>query len=95
MFFQRRKLVAAIFDGRHLGSTFLRETGGLSFARGEAFAGAEAELGPGQDIVVVARPEARELTEREGLAGIDASLAELLARAGLRSGRADPEEKRP
>jgi ribonuclease P protein component len=59
----------------------------------EAFAGAEAELSPGQDIVVVARPEARELTEREGLAGIDASLAELLARAGLRPGRDGSKEK--
>ena len=40
----------------------------------EAFARAEAELRPGQDVVVVARPEARELAEREGLAGMDASL---------------------
>jgi ribonuclease P protein component len=59
----------------------------------EAFAGAEAELCPGQDIVVVARPEARELTEREGLAGIDAALAELLARAGLSPGRDGPKEE--
>jgi ribonuclease P protein component len=51
----------------------------------EAFAGAEPELAQGQDIVLVARPQARELAEREGLAGIDASLAELIARAGLRS----------
>lgn len=50
----------------------------------EAFAGAEAELDPGQDIVVVARPQARELAEREGLAGIDASLSELIEKAGLR-----------
>jgi ribonuclease P protein component len=52
----------------------------------EAFAGAADELSPGQDIVVVARPQARELAEREGLAGIDASLTELIARAGLRAG---------
>jgi ribonuclease P protein component len=50
----------------------------------EAFAIAEGELTQGQDIVVVARPQARELAEREGLAGIDASLTELIARAGLR-----------
>jgi ribonuclease P protein component len=50
----------------------------------EAFASAESELNQGQDIVLVARPQARELAEREGLAGIDASLTELLARAGLR-----------
>jgi ribonuclease P protein component len=52
----------------------------------EAFAGAEDELSRGQDIVVVARPQARELAEREGFAGIDASLAELIAKAGLRKG---------
>jgi ribonuclease P protein component len=52
----------------------------------EAFAGAEPELSPGQDIVVVARPQVRELAEREGLAGIDAALGELIARAGLRPG---------
>jgi ribonuclease P protein component len=52
----------------------------------EAFAGAVDELSPGQDLVVVARPQARELAEREGLAGIDASLMELIARAGLRAG---------
>lgn len=50
----------------------------------EAFAGAEPELSPGQDIVVVARPQAGDLAEREGLAGIDAALAELIAKAGLR-----------
>jgi ribonuclease P protein component len=50
----------------------------------EAFAQAEGGLMPGHDIVVVARPPARELAEREGLAGVDASLAELLAKAGLR-----------
>jgi ribonuclease P protein component len=54
----------------------------------EAFAGAESGLTPGQDIVLVARPQARELAEREGLAGIDASLTELIARAGLRSAAA-------
>jgi ribonuclease P protein component len=54
----------------------------------EAFAGAVTELSPGQDIVVVARPQARELAEREGLSGIDASLTELIARAGLRAGLA-------
>ncbi len=54
----------------------------------EAFASAEPELTQGQDIVLVARPQARELAEREGLAGIGASLTELIARAGLRSASA-------
>jgi ribonuclease P protein component len=52
----------------------------------EAFEGVEAELGGGHDVVVVARPEARELAEREGLAGIDDALCDLLGRAGLRGG---------
>jgi ribonuclease P protein component len=49
----------------------------------EAFSHAENELLGGQDVVVVARPAAGELAEREGLAGVDASLAELIAKAGL------------
>jgi ribonuclease P protein component len=55
----------------------------------EAFAQAEGELIAGQDVVVVARPAAGELAEREGLAGVDASLTELIAKAGLRTGSAD------
>jgi hypothetical protein len=42
-----------------------------------------ARSSPGQDLVVVARPQAGELAEREGLAGVDASLAELISKAGL------------
>jgi ribonuclease P protein component len=49
----------------------------------EAFARARDGLSPGQDLVVVARPQAGELAEREGLAGVDSSLAELLDKAGL------------
>jgi ribonuclease P protein component len=50
----------------------------------EAFSRNEAGLAAGHDVVVVARPDALELAEREGLDGIDAALCELLARAGLR-----------
>jgi ribonuclease P protein component len=57
----------------------------------EAFSHAENELLSGQDVVVVARPAAGELAEREGLAGMDASLAELIAKAGLHAGSA-PEQ---
>ncbi len=47
----------------------------------EAFA-AEAERLPAKhDVVDVARPEARELAEREGLAGIRTALAELVDKA--------------
>jgi ribonuclease P protein component len=55
----------------------------------EAFAQTEDELLAGQDVVVVARPPARELAEREGLAGIDAALAQLLAKAGLQVAASD------
>ena len=38
-------------------------------------------LPAGHDIVIVARPPARELGEAEGLDGVDAALAELVAKA--------------
>lgn len=50
----------------------------------EAFERAEAMLEPAHDVVVVARPEARELAERDGLDGIDGALGELIGKAGLR-----------
>ncbi|HEY2283468.1 MAG TPA: ribonuclease P protein component [Solirubrobacteraceae bacterium] len=50
----------------------------------EAFAQSERELGAEQDIVVVARPEIRELAEREGLEGVSTALGELIDRARLR-----------
>jgi ribonuclease P protein component len=52
----------------------------------EAFARSEADIGSGQDLVLVARPAARELAEREGLDGIAGSLTELIAKAGVRRG---------
>jgi ribonuclease P protein component len=51
----------------------------------EAFDQAQDGLSGGHDVVVVARPEVRDLAEREGLAGVDAALAELLEKSGLRS----------
>ncbi len=48
----------------------------------EAF-GAEAAVVPaGHDVVVVARPSALQLAEREGLEGVRVALRELLERAG-------------
>jgi ribonuclease P protein component len=49
----------------------------------EAFSRNERKLSPGHDLVVVARPDALELAEREGLDGFDAALSELLVRAGM------------
>ena len=48
----------------------------------EAFAAESGRLPAGHDVVVVARPEAKELAEREGLAGIQGALAELVAKVG-------------
>jgi ribonuclease P protein component len=61
----------------------------------EAFARAEPGLEEGQDVVLVARPAALELAEREGLDGIDAALAELVEKVGLRrsAAPADAEER--
>jgi len=47
----------------------------------EAFALEGSGLPAGTDAVVVARHEARELAEREGLEGIRTALADLIARA--------------
>jgi ribonuclease P protein component len=49
----------------------------------EAFAELEADLPDGHDLVVVARPDAHDLAEREGLRGMAASLGGLLERSGL------------
>ncbi len=47
----------------------------------EAFAAECATVPAGLDVVVVARPPARELAERDGLAGVRAALRELLEKA--------------
>jgi ribonuclease P protein component len=49
----------------------------------EAFARAGAGVGGGRDLVLVARPPVRELAERDGLAGVEEALTELLDRSGL------------
>src|ERR671937_487002 len=47
----------------------------------EAFGAAGAKLPSDHDVVAVARPEAPELAEREGLAGVQDALDELIAKA--------------
>ncbi len=46
----------------------------------EAFALEAQRLPPGADVVVIARPGARELAEREGMNGIRSALGELISK---------------
>jgi ribonuclease P protein component len=61
----------------------------------EALARHEQDLRAGQDLVVVARPSAAELVERDGLQGIDEALSELIAKAGIREGSEASAETTP
>jgi ribonuclease P protein component len=49
----------------------------------EAYALEASRVPSDHDVVIVARPSAREVAEREGLAGVRSALADLLDRAGL------------
>jgi ribonuclease P protein component len=71
-------------DGPRLGLSVSRRVGGavdrtmVKRALREAFWEEAQRLPDGSDYVVVARPEARGLAEREGTAGMRAALAELV-----------------
>jgi ribonuclease P protein component len=54
----------------------------------EAFAGEAERVPADHDVVVVARPEARDLAEREGLDGMRRELGELVGRALTEGNRA-------
>jgi ribonuclease P protein component len=80
-------------SGPRLGLSVSRKVGGavdrnrVKRLLREAFSLESALLPTDADVVVVARPEARELAEREGLEGLRAALAELIGRAvGAASG---------
>lgn len=56
----------------------------------EAFAARRDEVAGAHDVVIVARPDVRDLAERQGLVGVAAALDELLTRAGLAEVRGHP-----
>jgi ribonuclease P protein component len=71
-------------DGPRLGLSVSRRVGGavdrtkVKRVLREAFWAEAERLPPGADYVVVARPDSRELADRDGMTGVRASLAELV-----------------
>jgi ribonuclease P protein component len=86
--------VAELAEGPRLGLSVSRRVGGavernqVKRLLREAFVTEGPRLAADQDVVVVARPPARELAEREGLAGVQAALGELIGKAAGESPKA-------
>jgi ribonuclease P protein component len=76
-------------DELRLGVSVSRKVGGsvernsVKRALREAFWGLAGELPESHDFVLVARPDATGLVDREGTKGVQATLAELFAEAGM------------
>jgi ribonuclease P protein component len=83
-------------DGPRLGLSVSRRVGGavdrsrVKRVLREAFWAEAERLPEGSDYVVVARPDARDLAEREGAGGVRVALAELVDALGGRPAREEP-----
>jgi ribonuclease P protein component len=80
---------AEVDDETRLGISVSRKVGGavernaVKRALREAFWGLAEDLPADHDFVLVARPDAARLVEREGTGGISTRLGELMAEAGI------------
>ena len=84
-----RPEVSEEVDEARLGISVSRKVGGavernaVKRSLREAFRAVDEGLPADHDFVVVARPDAAGLVEREGTTGVESSLRELLAEAGI------------